>query len=274
MGVQILVIEDNAANLELMTYLLRAFGHEALVAHDGEAGLETIRRERPDLVICDLQLPKIVGYDLAKQVKADPSLQGIPLIAVTAYAMVGDREKALAAGFDGYIPKPIAPETFVAQVEAFLCNDHLPPAKPSVVHTERIESVSQAKQPRRATILAVDNSPENLSVLRCTFDPLGYQLITVDNVAEALRLARQSPPDLILSDLHMPKQNGFDFIKAVHDDPVLSSIPFVFISSTSWHCDRMDEIGFAGAARFIQRPIEPRALIAEIEACLNCAKGQ
>src|SRR5438128_2265567 len=112
MGVRVLVIEDNAANRELMTYLLQAFGHETLVAHDGEAGLEAIRKERPDLVICDVQLPKLSGHELASRVKAQPVLNAIPLIAVTAFAMVGDREKALAAGFDGYLPKPIAPETF------------------------------------------------------------------------------------------------------------------------------------------------------------------
>jgi len=120
MGARILVIEDNPANLELMIYLLNAFDHQTIVARDGEAGLESARRESIDLIICDIQMPKIDGFEVARRLKAHPALCRIPLIAITAFAMVGDRTRILAAGFDGYIPKPISPETFAAQVETFL----------------------------------------------------------------------------------------------------------------------------------------------------------
>ena len=119
----ILVIEDNPANMQLMVYLLNAFGHMPVEAMDGEAGLDAVHRQAPELILCDLQLPGIDGYEVARQIKLDPSLAAIPLVAVTAYAMVGDRDKVLAAGFNGYIPKPITPETFVAQMEAFLPPD-------------------------------------------------------------------------------------------------------------------------------------------------------
>jgi CheY-like chemotaxis protein len=117
---RILIIEDNPANLELMVYLLKAFAHTPLEARDGRAGLDLARREKPDLILCDLQLPDIDGYEVARQIKRDPDLRAIPIVAVTAYAMVGDRDRVMAAGFDGYLTKPIAPETFVGQVEGFL----------------------------------------------------------------------------------------------------------------------------------------------------------
>jgi CheY-like chemotaxis protein len=117
---RILVIEDNQTNLDLMLYLLRAFGYTPLAARDGEEALEIARREVPDLIICDVQLPKLDGYDVAKSLKREPVLDAIPLVAVTAFAMVGDRDRMLQAGFDGYIAKPIDPETFVRQVEVFL----------------------------------------------------------------------------------------------------------------------------------------------------------
>jgi len=120
MAARILVIEDNPASLELMRYLLRAFGHAPLLAGDGMEGLEAARRVVPDLIICDVQLPGLDGYEVARQLKADGALRGIPLVAVTAYAMVGDRDKLLLVGFDGYLVKPIVPETFVAELEAFL----------------------------------------------------------------------------------------------------------------------------------------------------------
>ena len=117
---RVLVIEDNKNNLQLMTYLLQAFGHTVLRADDGEHGLDTAMRERPDLIVCDVQLPGIDGYEVCRRLKGDPALAAIPLIAVTALAMVGDRDIILASGFDGYISKPIEPQTFVAEMEAFL----------------------------------------------------------------------------------------------------------------------------------------------------------
>jgi two-component system cell cycle response regulator len=119
---RVLVIEDNPANMELMTYLLRAFGHTVLEATDGSQGLRAALESRPELIVCDLQLPLMDGYEVARTLKADPALRTVLLIAVTAYAMVDDRQKALAAGFDGYIPKPISPETFVPQVQSFLAS--------------------------------------------------------------------------------------------------------------------------------------------------------
>jgi two-component system, cell cycle response regulator len=116
----ILVIEDNPASLELVTYLLQAFGHTVLAATDGESGLALLQEKRVDLIICDLQLPGLNGYDVARQVKEDPALAAIPILAVTAFAMVGDRDRILAAGFDGYIAKPIEAESFVSDIERFL----------------------------------------------------------------------------------------------------------------------------------------------------------
>jgi two-component system cell cycle response regulator len=123
MGAKILVIEDNRANLELMSYLLRVFGHEPIPALDGQEAWEAAQREPFDLFLCDIHLPRLDGYGLAKLLKGDETLKKTPLIAVTAHALVGDRDKVYAAGFDGYISKPIDPESFIAQVDAFLPTD-------------------------------------------------------------------------------------------------------------------------------------------------------
>ncbi len=120
MAKRILVIEDNPLNLELMTDLLESFGFTVLASRDGAVGIELVRREKLDLIICDVQMPGMDGYEVANYLKRDPMLRRIPLVAVTALAMVGDREKVLSAGFDGYIDKPIAPELFKKQVEGFM----------------------------------------------------------------------------------------------------------------------------------------------------------
>ena len=120
MGARVLLIEDNPASLELMEYLLRAFGHVTMSARDGATGVQLAKDERPEVILMDLQLPTLDGFEAARQIKAEPSLKQIPIVAVTALAMVGDRNRILASGFDGYIAKPITPETFVTQVENFL----------------------------------------------------------------------------------------------------------------------------------------------------------
>ncbi len=122
---RVLVVEDQIENLDLMVYLLRAFGHETLVARDGAEGVAAITRDRPDLVVMDLQMPVMDGYQAASVIKADPGVSWIPLVAVTAYAMVGDRERIMTAGFDGYLTKPIDPQTFVGELER-----HLAPSPP------------------------------------------------------------------------------------------------------------------------------------------------
>jgi CheY-like chemotaxis protein len=106
--------------MELMVYLLKAFGYEPLLANDGEAGIKIARQQAPDLILCDIHLPKLDGYGVIAALRTDPELSAVPIIAVTALAMVGDREKLLASGFDGYIEKPIEPETIVSQIETFL----------------------------------------------------------------------------------------------------------------------------------------------------------
>lgn len=117
---RILVIEDNSANLELMIYLLHAFGHQSRTANNGADGLELAESETFDLILCDVHLPILDGYQVAQRLKNNARLRALPLVAVTALAMVGDRDKVLAAGFDGYIAKPIDPEMFVHQLDAIL----------------------------------------------------------------------------------------------------------------------------------------------------------
>lgn len=117
---RVLIVEDNPANLELMRYILERFGHSALCARDGEAGLAQARAELPELILCDLQMPKLDGYALLREVRLDAALRDVAVVAVTAYSMPGDREQALQAGFDGYLTKPIDPATIVGEIETFL----------------------------------------------------------------------------------------------------------------------------------------------------------
>lgn len=116
----LLIIEDDSASRELVKYLLEATGYAVLDAEDGGVGLRLALEANPDLVICDLQMPVMNGYEVIKHLRENADWRRVPVIAVTAFSMEGDRETAITAGFDDHITKPITPETFVAQIEAFL----------------------------------------------------------------------------------------------------------------------------------------------------------
>ena len=116
----ILLIEDNAQNSYLTTFLLESKGYSVITAADGPSGIELAKHSRPDLILLDIQLPMMDGYAVASALRSLDSMQRVPIVAVTSYAMVGDREKCLAAGCNGSIEKPINPETFASEVSTFL----------------------------------------------------------------------------------------------------------------------------------------------------------
>jgi two-component system cell cycle response regulator DivK len=114
---KIILIEDNEQNRYLATFLLEKHGYEVIPASDGPQGIELAGRILPQLILLDIQLPTMDGYAVARRLRENPALKTIPIVAVTSYAMTGDREKTIAAGCNGYIEKPINPETFVAEIE-------------------------------------------------------------------------------------------------------------------------------------------------------------
>jgi CheY-like chemotaxis protein len=117
MSARILIIEDNEQNLYLATFLLEANGYEIVQARNGTEGIELAARVLPDLILLDIQLPGMDGYAVARELRRNPALRDVPIVAVTSYAMVGDRERVLAAGCNAYIEKPINPDTFRSEIE-------------------------------------------------------------------------------------------------------------------------------------------------------------
>ena len=116
----VLIIEDNAANMRLATFLLESEGHSVIGAADAEAGVAMARDEQPDLVLMDIQLPGMDGLEAIALLKGDATTRAIPVIALTALAMKGDEERIRAAGCDGYIAKPLAYRNFLMVVNAHL----------------------------------------------------------------------------------------------------------------------------------------------------------
>jgi two-component system cell cycle response regulator len=261
---RILVIEDDPSSLELMFYLLSAHGYVTTTAARGDDGLAAIRSHRPDLVICDIQLPGLDGYAIAAQLKADEVLRSVPLVGVTALAMVGDRERVLAAGFDAYVSKPIDPSTFVTEIEPLLKPELRrtlpPPAAANVVDAPAVAP--------RATIVVVDDLRENLELKRSILEPYGYRVLTARTAAAGMELIRTNKPSLVISDVGLPDVTGLDLLRSLKADADLCRIPVLVITAT--HADlrtRNTAMRF-GACRFLVRPLDPAEVLREVEACL------
>ncbi|MBN2499512.1 MAG: response regulator [Anaerolineales bacterium] len=124
MKATILLIEDNEKNRYLTTFILEKYDYRVVQAEDGQAGIVLARQIKPDLILLDIQLPVMDGYAVARELTKSEDLRDIPIVAVTSYAMVGDRERILAAGCVGYLEKPINPATFVADIEQYLHKGH------------------------------------------------------------------------------------------------------------------------------------------------------
>ncbi|HEV8517937.1 MAG TPA: response regulator, partial [Burkholderiales bacterium] len=241
-------------------------------AENGEAGIETALREWPDLILCDLLLPGMDGYAVVRSIRAGSQARlSIPIVAVTALAMEGDREKGLSAGFNGYISKPIDPEEFVMQVDAFLRAEQ----RGSLPHAQAAQATAApaVRAAHKATLLVVDDSPTNRELIYHTLSPIGYEVRLANSVRAGLEQLAIGLPDLILSDLHMPGEDGFNLVRLIKADPLLAKVPFVFISSSVWGEECRETALRLGVSRFLLRPIEPQALIDEIASCLAAHAG-
>ena len=120
MSKRILIVEDQADNRRILRDLLSSAGYDIIIAENGQEALEVVPRERPDLILMDIQLPLLDGYEATRRIKANPTLRAIPIIVITSYAVSGDESKAKAAGCDAYVAKPFSPRALLAKVREFL----------------------------------------------------------------------------------------------------------------------------------------------------------
>lgn len=261
---RILLIEDNRDHLELMAYILRSHGHTILSAGSAESGWSMMNCcENIDLIICDINLGRSSGLDLIRRIRSSLPCDEIPVLAVTA-GSIGQAHEAFKAGFDRYLLKPIDPATFIAEVHDCLSFNAGVPAK---AKPRPLTATAESKE--RARILTVDDRKANLELLSALLQPLGYEMVCAAGVSEALIKARNAPPDLIITDVHMGDGSGFDLVRTIQEDRALCQIPWLVTSATYLVMDARAEQIHLDASNFILQPWDPQQLIDKIHQRLR-----
>ena len=258
---RILVAEDSPDIRALVELLLEAEGHEITAVTDGRAAVEAARRVQPDLVLMDLSLPLLSGWEAARQIRSDPATSEIPILAVTAHAMHGDRERALAAGCNGFIAKPINEETFAADVSGYLSDRSPLRSGPS----SRFDST--AAEPGR--ILVVDDQPDVAELLREDLSTDGHEVIVATSAAAAEALVEDEPFELAVVDIMLGPDSGYALTASLRS---LSRDYLPVLLLTGGTIDR--ERGFhAGADDFIGKPIESVELRARSRSLIRVGRA-
>jgi CheY-like chemotaxis protein len=211
---RILVVEDNPVTRKMFRIALETDGHEVVEAADGAASLRAAAESAPDLILQDLVLPDVDGYELARRLRALPKVAATPIVAISGFQGAAGRLESSGGEFVDFLFKPIEPSRLLPAVRGYL-----------------------APRPRapegraRASVLLVEDDPVQLRLLSTQLSLAGYEVATAADGEEALAAARRAPPAVILSDVLMPRLDGFRLAAAVRADPALARVPVVLVSS-------------------------------------------
>lgn len=272
MSARILIIEDNQANMDLMTYLLQAFGHHPLCATDGEMGVAMAISEKPDLILSDLHLPKLDGLGVVAQLRADPATRAIPILAASALPVTDGCAALRRAGFSGCLPKSLEPDVLIPALEAFL-PAHLRAGStrtmPSPSGAAPVPAPADASAPRAtagsARVLLLDAAPENAGLVAAILAHSGYTVSSASNPMDAGALLDGHDYELVLCELGLFEAGRLSFLTDALE--MAPGLPVLVIRP-----DDEDDLGALGAGRrrgLLSHPLDPQQLVAAIEALLH-----
>ncbi len=247
---KILVVEDSPDIRALIRMLLEAKSHEVSEVPDGRAAIAAARELSPDLVLMDLSLPVLSGWEATQQIRSDPATASIPIVAVTAHAMEGDRERALAAGCDGFIAKPIDEGTFAARIES-----HLNARRPASIEPDGRSNLPGSGPGR---VLVVDDQRDVAELLRQDLEAEGHEVLVAESARRALELFRERDGrfDLCVIDVILGGETGYALTDALTREAA-EYIPILLVTAGTIDRERGYDVG---ADDFIGKPIETAEL--------------
>lgn len=276
---KILIIEDNPINMKLATLLVHRAGHSTLGAVDAESGLLLARIELPDLILMDVQLPGMDGFAATSELKNNPVTADIPVIALTAMAMIRDQDRARTAGCDAYITKPLHYQELQDTITWLL-----PPADNEIASDEagsRARGVLEhdpsqesdesgpvatyvspehdgpatPRAPGASRILVAEDKPTNQKLILWQLALLGYEADVADNGVLAFARWKTGDYDLVITDLQMPEMSGYELASAIRAaEPTDTRIPILAVAASATRGEINDESMVAMNA-YLVRPL-------------------
>lgn len=272
MAARVLIVEDNQANMDLMCYLLTAFGHTPLSAYDGLQGVAAAQELRPDLIICDIHLPRLDGYGVVARLKGDPATAAIPVLAASALPVSDGGAALRVAGFDGHLPKSLEPDTLIPSIENFL-----PAAlrgQPPSAANDAQDAVQPAVETPRARVLLLDADPDGGGLVASILTHYGYALAVATDAEQAAHCARQQF-DLLLCDADTTQSRHTAFLPVVlaRHRAEWAGLPLVLITSAEG--DAVDGLLPPGLAPslVLAHPLEPQQLDDALQECMRVSTG-
>jgi PAS domain S-box-containing protein len=279
---RILLVEDNDMNRDMLSRRLSRKGYSVAVAVDGAQGIEMAVRTHPDLILMDMSLPGIDGWEAVRQIKANDDACGIPIIALTAHAMSNDRSRAIRAGCDEYDTKPIEFSRLLLKMEALL-------RRPSSESDDLRTSPTPDPQPHplpagpktspapvtcaTLPLLVVDDNESNRDVLSRRLKRAGYRVETAESAAEALAILERTPVDLLLLDIMMPGISGIEFLRMLRKTHSTSELPIIMVSALSETKDVVEALNL-GANDYVTKPVDMDVALARIDTQLRRKRSE
>jgi two-component system cell cycle response regulator len=242
----ILVVDDNPTNLKLICDVLESEDYQVFMAIDAEEAWQIIEHTPPDLLLLDIALPGMDGLTFTRKLRADEKTHDLLIVAVTAFAMKGDEEKAREAGCDGYITKPINTRTLGAQVAAFLENR---------VQPDRTQSLK---------VLVVEDTHSDMKLAEHVLIAAGHQVTGAEAAQQALESVKRSRPHVILLDLILPDIDGLALVRALKADPATAAIPIVAVTAFPENFPKATLLE-AGCDAYLVKPLDIQTLPGQLE---------
>ncbi len=294
---RLLLVEDEQVNRELFRRRLERKGYVVVTAEDGLTAVTLTKSDRPDLVLMDLGLPDIDGWEATRRIKADPATAAIPVVVLSAHATSDAKEKAFAAGCQDFETKPVNWEVLFRKIDEWLAKapalaaaskvvaptdpatETLVRPAPAVVplptgkhpavaapDDEACDGDVCAVQPKR--ILVVEDNDANRVMLCRRLNKRGYATVEAADGRQALDLVAKHTFDLVLCDIMMPEVDGYEVLRELKADPDLKALPVIMISAVDEMASVVRCIEM-GAEDYLQKPYDPVLLHARINACLD-----
>lgn len=286
---KLLIIEDNELNRDMLSRRLQRLGYDTIIAIDGQSGVAAAQAHSPDLIIMDLSLPGMDGWEATRLLKGSANTRSIPIVALTAHAVSSDREQAIAAGCDDYDTKPVDIQRLVGKIERLLGGtpsssktaiSPIPPQQAVQPAPARIAeappppaTASAAKVARAAAavtgkLLIVEDNELNRDMLSRRLTRLGYEILIAINGEQGVEMARSENPELILMDMSLPGLDGWEASRLLKADPATLHIAIIALTAHAMTSDR-DKAIAAGCDDYDTKPVEMKRLLGKIETWLG-----